>query len=117
MLTDSIEITIEDNDLFYVVHLKGKLDTTVMKKFSEECQTLKYYKHIIFDLIELEYISSSGIGEFFRIMKGVEEEGKKFILCSLQSSVAKVIKLTRLEQFFKITEDLDDALRLITTDE
>ncbi|MBU1078721.1 MAG: STAS domain-containing protein [Spirochaetes bacterium] len=115
MLISTLNIKVDKDQLYNVVHVSGKLDTTVIKKFTDTCSELSKNKHLIFDLNELEYISSTGIGEMFRFMQEIESSGYKFIIAALQPSVLNVIKLTKLEQFFKIEESIEKAVKTVTS--
>ena len=64
---------------------------------------------IILDLAEVSYMDSSGVGTLVEIKRRVGGYKGKLILISLQPRVRGLFQITRLEQFFTIAADVDEA--------
>lgn len=113
MLPTTLDIEVKKGREDNVIRLVGKLDTTVFAHFTEVCTPYADKNNIIFDLSRLSYISSSGIGGFFKLMKIAEQNGYKIILCSLQPSIHEVIRLTKLQNVFVIAPDENEARKML----
>ena len=60
----------------------------------------------IFDLRKLILVDSSGLVLFIRIQRAVIAHGKTCILCAPTELVRQMLRLTRLEYLFTITDDI-----------
>lgn len=63
---------------------------------------------VIMDLSTVEFMDSSGLGAIVSALKLLK--GRKLELAGLTPVVAKVFKLTRMDQVFVIHEQLSDAV-------
>jgi anti-sigma B factor antagonist len=63
---------------------------------------------------DVEYIDSSGIGALIYITSTVKKMSLRLAITNVHGSVKKVIELTKLTNFFPITADLDEAVKLMT---
>ncbi|MBM3320682.1 MAG: STAS domain-containing protein [Candidatus Eisenbacteria bacterium] len=66
---------------------------------------------VVLDLSELEFVDSSGLGVFVRIMKEARARGGDVRLAGAANEVRKVLELTRLNRVFDCAEDADRAVR------
>ncbi len=64
---------------------------------------------IIFDLTNVEFIDSAGIGFVVSVFKSVKTKNGKFALASLKSKPHEVFKLTRLDKIIPIYENAEAA--------
>ncbi|MBV6494063.1 MAG: Anti-sigma-B factor antagonist [Turneriella sp.] len=107
-----LSYTIEDEAEWSIVHLVGDLNmfsapdlrAALVKKF--EAGT----KNFIFDLTDLSFVDSSGIGilvSFVSLTK--RTEGAKVILCGLNPQIRNIFEVTRLMSVFVVVDTLDDA--------
>lgn len=65
--------------------------------------------NVVLDLSRLQYIDSSGLGTFVKLMKDARKEGGDIRLANPLKEVQKVFELTRLNRVFDICEDVDSA--------
>ena len=95
-----------------VAALKGRLDVITSaeldKAFGEILEGGA--KKVLFDLRELEYISSAGLRSLLTAAKKLKSVGGAIALSSLNSNVAEVFKISGLETFFDIYASKDEAL-------
>ncbi len=68
------------------------------------------YPDTIFNLKDVEYIDSIGIGMFISIRNIFNEHRKEMTLASLSNKVYDIMTKINLERFFKLFRSLDDAL-------
>lgn len=64
---------------------------------------------IIMDLAGVSYMDSSGIGTLVEIKRRVDDYDGKLVLISLQPRVRGLFQITRLEKFFTIAADVEEA--------
>lgn len=69
------------------------------------------YRFIIFDLTELTYVDSSGIGTLIQISNWLKNRGGVMILANVQGSVEKIFQISKLDEFF-VFKDSVSAARL-----
>lgn len=94
-----------------IVHItiKGRLDAETVpeaKRFIEE-NVDKEDIRLIFDLCDLEYISSAGMRLLLQISKNVQKKGGQIVLCCLNDIVREVIESIQLP----IAESVTGAIK------
>lgn len=103
-------------DLCIVTLLADRLDAARAVQFKEGLKTIAddAVYAMLLDLSQVQFLDSSGLGALVAHLKymGVE---RRFELCSLAPSVAKVFKLTRMDSVFKIYPNLETALQSNST--
>lgn len=92
----------KDNSL--LVELKGDLDVYSEKKFKDFAKEniLNQDMDIVFDLKELNYIDSTGLGLFMNIYKEQKEKSKEIKIINPKDNVYKLFKITDLTDLFKM---------------
>lgn len=68
-------------------------------------------RRFVVDFSRTEYIDSSGLGVLISLSKEVGAEGGELRLASLNEDLQTLFELTRLDTFFRISDDLGEALR------
>lgn len=64
----------------------------------------------IIDLEQVNFIDSTGLGAFISLQKA-QQNASKLTICSLHPQVAKVFKLTRMDEVFDIYATAEAALK------
>jgi serine/threonine-protein kinase RsbW len=96
--------TVEDLDLYSAVKLK--------EYFSNLCSS-GWYRFII-DLSHTKYLDSSGLGALIHMYTSTKKDDNVVIqFANISPTISKVIKLTRLEGMFHISNDVDTAIKNI----
>lgn len=89
-----------------VVSLSGDLDINTVKQFQDE--VLKNYsqvdKDFVFDLRDLDYIDSTGLGAIITVYKEVNDKGYKLRVINAKKNVRKLFFITELDSLFEIGE-------------
>lgn len=67
------------------------------------------YRFIIFDLTDLTYIDSSGIGALIQVSNWMKKRGGVMILANTQGSVEKIFQISKLDSFFVFRDSTMDA--------
>jgi len=65
---------------------------------------------LVADLSAVEFIDSIGIGALLGCMRRQHEKGTTMRLCSLQPTVATIIKILKLDRVFEIYDTPNEAL-------
>ena len=73
-------------------------------------------KKFIFDLSELEYINSTGLGLFIKVMTHMRTGDGVLILSSVSPAVKKLLIMTKLEKLFNMTDNIMSAEALLDSD-
>lgn len=105
-------IGIEKVNDICVAALKGRLDVTTSAELDGAIGGLvsSGEKKVLFDLRELDYISSAGLRSLLSAAKKLKALDGKIALSSLNSNVAEVFKISGLSEFFDIFNSKDDAV-------
>ena len=107
-----MNIQIEKKGKWIIFYLKRRLDVPMSLEL--ETQAGKEVEggetHILFNLEELEYISSSGLRVFIAIMRKLMEKKGSLRMCCLPPPVRKILRVVNLESMFDIYEKQEDAL-------
>ena len=82
----------------------GELRDTMLAQIEEGART------IVVDLSAVRYVDSSGLSSMVNVATTVEKNNGHIVLCGLDPSVRKVLEMTRLTEYFQITEDLESAV-------
>ena len=102
----NIEKVLNNKEL--TIKLDGRLDTNSVKELEKEMENLDGVESIIFDLDNLEYISSSGLRQILRSKKTVDNT--KVINCN--NEVYNVFNVTGFTDMM----DIEKGLRKISID-
>ncbi len=66
-------------------------------------------KRLVVDLSEVPYIDSSGVGTLVEVFRRVTSYKGKMILCGLGERVRGVFEITKLDRFFTICDNGEQA--------
>jgi Ca-activated chloride channel family protein len=67
------------------------------------------YRYLVFDLTDLTYIDSSGIGALIQVSNWMKKRGGVMILVNTQGSVEKIFQMSKLDEFFVFKDTVVDA--------
>ncbi|HPO27655.1 MAG TPA: STAS domain-containing protein [Petrotogaceae bacterium] len=88
------------------VYLEGSLDISNSKALEAELNDIKTknYKKVIFDMIGLNYVDSSGIGKIFYFFTSYKKTGGDVEIQNVKSpKVREVIELIKMDKIIKIS--------------
>jgi anti-anti-sigma factor len=110
----SLKITVKKSNP-PTIALSGRLDTTTAPWLDGELNKVlaqTNIKQLVFDLGQLEYLSSAGIRCFVRARKAIEPGGGKVAIVNPQPAVQKVLDIVKAIPggIFKSIEELDAYL-------
>lgn len=115
-LTVSLRGGFERRDGCLVFHFTGQLDAYSEKKFISYVLDvlLANSASVVFDLSNIDFLDSSGLGALVQAAKQCKEGKRSFGVVG-NARVVQTIKLVRLEEFLHLVADLPTALRQLAT--
>lgn len=107
-----MELTLERKGGYVLAKTSGPIDDTARELFREQLHPLfaKAGTRLIIDLAASQRINSPGIGNCVALVADANTNGGRVIFCSPQSFVATVLSVTKLDTFFEVTANLDEAV-------
>ena len=111
-----MEITTREvSDAVVVLEIAGDIDIyntgdlkTIINKVVEDGK-----KHIVFDMSQVPYIDSSGIGALIATLTKLKKAGGSLKIIRAHDSVKKVFELTKMTSFFEIYDSEEEAMEKI----
>ncbi len=98
------EVAIKSTEPALEIALAGEIDSRNADEFYEE--TVRAYgdapRDIVFDCAGLEFIDSTTLGTFVKIMKKAKADGKKTKLVSLRPRLKKLFTICALDTVMEI---------------
>jgi len=98
-----------------ILRLKGFIDSTNASKLKDAIENVMRGKRfkIVLDFKKIEYVSSAGWGVLIGHIRDIRENNGDMVLSGMIQSVKSIYILMELDQLFKVSETLIEALRLI----
>lgn len=103
-------------NILVVTPLNRRLDAAVSSQFKEEIQTMiaQGAHHILLDFSQVDFIDSSCLGALVSLLKTLQDKGE-LALCSLNSNIHSMFKLTRMDKIFIIGADKNTTLQQLSS--
>jgi anti-anti-sigma factor len=107
-----MEITVSRIQGTLIFEINGKMDGFGSQKVSESLQTNLSDSDIdiIFDLKQMDYISSAGLRVFQEIYRRIKERNGKVIICQVQDFPLGVMKMGGFLQALQLYTTLEEAI-------
>ncbi len=109
-----MELKIRKTGENYIIDVDGEMDLYNSYKIKDLITKMveKNVKRIIVNFSEVTYIDSSGVGALIYICSVIRKKHLQLALTNIQGSVKKVIELTRLTEYFPMTNSIEEAVSL-----
>lgn len=109
---EMIDIKEEKNDDVLVIRLKGRLDAiTSVEAEKRVLESIdKGDKKLLLDFLNIEYISSAGMRMLLSIAKKMRSVSGKLVLCSVNTRVMDVLKMSGFDHVMDLQKNEQDAL-------
>ncbi len=111
-----MEIVTSEKDGVTIFKIVGRLDAecaeVLKSEFRRQSQGGKYF---VFDLQELEYLDSTGLGAIVFCLKNCNERNCQLKLANLTEKPRMIFEITRAYRIFDIFDDLDQAVAAFGT--
>ncbi|MCY4645011.1 MAG: STAS domain-containing protein [Bacteriovoracales bacterium] len=98
-----------------IFSLGGHLDATMVNMANEKIQEILDgpSSHILFDLKDLNYISSAGLRILVYAAKKMKAKNGGIALCSVSDNICKVLEISGMDKFLPMFEDRQKAIEAI----
>jgi anti-sigma B factor antagonist len=93
-----------------IIRVRGELDFGSSPRLSQALAQLPAGSSLLFDLSELRFCDSSGLGVLISAYKTANAAGAKVYLAGLTPTVLTAIKVTMLDELFSLHETAEAAL-------
>ena len=95
-----------------VISMVGELTIRTAPGFREYLldMTTDASGHWVFDLGEVSYIDSAGVGTLVDLFRRTKSNGTRMSLAGMNRQVLSVFEITKLDRFFPIFDSVQDAL-------
>ncbi|MBW2618382.1 MAG: STAS domain-containing protein [Deltaproteobacteria bacterium] len=113
-----MEITQQQKDGISILVVEGDLVAIESSLLEEKTlqATESSPQAIIFDLSQLSYIDSVGLGMIVQLNKKLSGMGVRLCFCCLSESVKRLFAVTRLDAVLEIFADVEEAATAISAD-
>jgi len=102
----------ENGDITIIVFGQKALDASNAAAMKKEVQPLlKPGAKVIFDLGQVEFVDSSGLGAILSCLRLVTSQDGDLKLCSVTKTVRVLLQLVRFHRILDILNSREDALR------
>ena len=100
---------------YYTVTPHGPIDSDTYLEFSDKVTPLlnKDTHGIVLDLIDVNYVSSAGLGVLFTMKKHLKQNGGDLLFCNLKPQIRRLFEIVNAlpkETLFKNAEEADAYL-------
>lgn len=95
------------------VFLAGRLDVQISMNIENEIQKIIHKNptsHLLMNLGEIKYMSSSGIRIFVSTMRVLKETERMLRICNMSNEVRRVFKIVELLDMFDVFENEEEAI-------
>ena len=108
-----MELTHDKKGENLIITIKGRLDAATapaaddaIKKIMEED-----HRRVLFNLNDLEYLSSGGLRVILGVAKELKRKGGKLVLCSLNQFVKEIFVVSGFESMIPIEGTVESGIR------
>ncbi|MFN3605402.1 MAG: STAS domain-containing protein [Leptonema sp. (in: bacteria)] len=108
-------VLIKEFKEYWLIEPKTRLDLSFSDNFFNDTLNIitSNPKSVIINLVEVPYISSSGIKSILKLKQFLDIRGYKVALYNLLPEVKKVIHISELHHLLPIFENLEDSILFI----
>jgi anti-sigma B factor antagonist len=112
-----LKVTVQDKGAgTYSVHPEGSIDTNTFMTLQAEVDAIlgKSPKVIIFDMKDVNYVSSAGVGVVLMAEQTLKPGNGKVLMVNLQPQIKKVFDIVKAlpdQQVFSSLEEMDRYLK------
>ena len=114
-----LKVSVEDKGQgSYLVRPVGAIDANTFSTLGLEVEEIlkKSPKTIIFDMADVNYVSSAGVGVVLLAEQDLKANNGKVLMVNLQPQIRKVFAIVKAlpdQQIFKSIEEMDEYLKEI----
>lgn len=106
-----MKINVEvDSDIIFI-KMSGSLVASIVDQLKAQVQKLiaKRFVHVVFNMSEVEFVDSAGIGLCISTARELAAASGKLICCGLGGNVQKLFTMTKADQKITVVATRKDA--------
>lgn len=106
-----ITITPTIKGRYQLIRLTGRLDSTTSPQLEDYLTTNDFseFKGVIFEMTELDYISSAGLRVLLNASKTFKKGNIRFSLCGMQAHILEIFEISGFDTFLNIYPTLEEV--------
>jgi anti-sigma B factor antagonist len=107
-----LKVTIQEKEIgFFRIIASGSIDTETYTILERALNPVFYSspRALIFDMKEVDYISSMGLGVILKAREAMEKKGASLIITNLQPQVKKIFDIVKSLPNVDIFKDIAEA--------
>ncbi len=109
-----MDLKTKKSDNIIVVYLAGRLDVHLSAEIEKEINNIIQNEadcHLLLNLKDVEYMSSSGLRIFVSTMRLLKESKRKLKLSNMNNAVKKIFEVVELMDMFDIYASEEEAIQ------
>jgi anti-sigma B factor antagonist len=89
---------------------RGNLDVSTAPEFRQDAATLCGQPRVLFDLSEVGFIDSCGLGALIGAIRRVRDAGGDAVVCSIRAPIIRLLRSVGLEAIVRLSPSVGEAL-------
>lgn len=108
-----LETGVKEIDGTKILTVAGEIDVYTAPQFKEAVNGIIAggQKHLVIDMSDVTYMDSSGFGTLLSATRRLRPQGGTINLVKCNSSIDRILRITRLNTVFNTYESIDDAIK------
>ena len=108
-----MKLSYEDHDTITVLKISGDLTADQVDGFRRSCQERfeAGIQHVVLNMEHLTFIDSAGLEALLWILETTAEHGGQLRLIRPDSTVNKILEISRLDRRFNIHDSIESAAK------
>lgn len=105
-------VTTEEREGTIIIHLSGHINELAADRLSSRLDEIleKGFSRIIFELGDVIFMGSSGLGQIMRVYRALREEEGYVRVVNPQPLIRDLFELTKLNKLLSIHPTVDEAM-------
>ena len=107
----------QEQETMVIRPLEIRLDSHVAEELKAHMKNIVHNGHlqIVIDLSDVEFVDSSGLGAIIATMMALRPQGR-LMVCNVRDNVLALFRLTRMDRVIPVMNDVDEALRAMSSE-
>ena len=97
-------------------HLSEEENIDLLAKELNDLVDQRGCRQIVISLQQVEYITSAALGKLIALHRRLHRKEGRLVVCGAYDSVKDVLRASRLDDYFTITETIDSAVALLAAE-
>jgi anti-sigma B factor antagonist len=94
---------------YFVFHVEGNLESENLTRFRASVAALRAGHDVVFDLRDVAFVDSAGLGALIGAVRRVRENGGDAVICRPRPSVRRALHLTAIDRSVSVVGSFAEA--------